>query len=57
MSSQPSMLWDIMNLQFSGNPAFLLSRKGLMQMSGDGMGIEIVHDKYNILNFPIRIFA
>ncbi len=38
------MLWSIMNLQFSGDAACLLGRKDLVQR-GDGMGIEIVHDK------------
>ena len=42
------MLWGIMNLQLSGDLACFLSRKGLVQRD-DGMGIEIVHDKYNLL--------
>lgn len=42
------MLWGIMDLQFSRHPACLLSREGLVQ-GGNGMGIEIIHDKYNLL--------
>ena len=46
---QPApMLWGIVDLQFSGDPACLLSWKSLVQR-GDGMGIEIIHDKYNLL--------
>ena len=43
-----SVLWGIMNLQFSGDPACLMSRKSLIQRSY-GMSIEIVRDKYDFL--------
>lgn len=43
-----SVLWGIMKLQVSGNPACLISRESLVQRSY-GMSIEIVHDKYDLL--------
>ncbi len=48
MSSQLPCLGGIMGLQFSGDPACLPGRIGLVQ-GRDSMRIEIVYDKYNSL--------
>lgn len=44
---QPApMLRGVMDLQLSGDPAGFRSRKCLVQ-GGKGMGVEVVHDKYD----------